>query len=150
MDEMIRATGMALTDEPARNKFAIRVECNPRPNIARALCLHLRRAILFLCAYEAPDFIALNPTRFEIAKSLVLIFGADSAKIAKQFHNRCAMHASHARNGAQRIAFDQRGNDRFLLLNTQFTDNMLERSSSVKREKVNKFHELLLNLSIFY
>jgi hypothetical protein len=34
--EVIRASSIALANEPARNEFGIRIERNPRPNIASA------------------------------------------------------------------------------------------------------------------
>jgi hypothetical protein len=42
--EMIRATGVALTNEPARNELRVGIERNPRPNIARAFLLHFKSA----------------------------------------------------------------------------------------------------------
>lgn len=68
------ATSVATPDEPAWNEFAIRVECNPRPDVASAFRFVLGTAIFFFRVNETPNFIALNPLGFEIAKRLVLIF----------------------------------------------------------------------------
>lgn len=39
VNEVIRATGMALADEPTGNQFRIRIERDPRPYVASALLL---------------------------------------------------------------------------------------------------------------
>ena len=107
LQEMISATGIPLTDEPAGNEFAVRVESHPCPAIAAALRLLLRRAILSFRINERPNLVTLDSFTGKIAKNLVLIFRTGAAKIAKQFHYRGAMYATHASDGAKRIAFDQ-------------------------------------------
>jgi hypothetical protein len=122
--------------KPAGNKFCIGVERNPCTRIAAALRSLLDRAILSFRINETPNFIALDSLRFQIAKRLVLIFRASAAKIAEQFHDGCAMHASHSRYGTQRIALNESRNNRPSFPNTEFihADSMLERSSIVNRE----------------
>jgi hypothetical protein len=105
--EVICASGIALADEPARNEFCVSIERNPRPNIASAFRFVLRTAILFLGVNKAPNFVALQALAGEIAQRLVLIFRAGAAKIAKQCHNRCAMHAGHTGDRPQGIYFHQ-------------------------------------------
>src|SRR2546427_3533341 len=66
--EMISATCIALSDEPARHKLCIGIERNPRSNVASDLRLVLYRAIFFFGIHERPDFITLNALTREIAK----------------------------------------------------------------------------------
>jgi hypothetical protein len=119
--------------KPARNQLAVRVECNPSPAIASAFGFLFRGAILFLRVNKRPNFVALDSLRAKIAKRFVLIFGAGTAKIAQQFHDRCAVHASHPGDGAQRIALNQSSYDRRSFFDAQFVHDciMLDRSSIV-------------------
>ena len=135
--EMICATGVALADEPAGNQFRIRVERNPRPDIASALHFVLARAVLFFRVNKAPYFVALDSFAAKIAKRFVLIVRADTAKIAEQIHNRRAMHARHSGNGAKGISFDQCRHHLFSLFKAQLVhaSNMLERSSIVNKKR---------------
>ena len=76
MHEVIGATGIALTDQPARNQFSFRVDCRPRPNIASAFCFHFRAAIFCLRSHKTPNLITLESLAFQIHESLVLILRA--------------------------------------------------------------------------
>ena len=82
--KVICASRVTLADEPARHEFGIGVERNPRPNIARALRFHFRRAVLFFRLNKAPDFIALHALAFHVADRAIVELGACDAGIAEQ------------------------------------------------------------------
>jgi hypothetical protein len=107
----------------------------PCPAITRSRRLLVKVAISFLRVNERPNFIALNTLALQVYKDLVMILRAGAAKIAQQFHNRCAVDTRHATNGAQRISFNQSSNNRLAFVGAQFVDglNMLERSRTVNK-----------------
>jgi len=108
--EMIRRARVPAAHEPARDKFRVRAERNPRPHAAHASgVLHVGRHVFVLRIDEAPDFIALNPFALEVAERLVLIRGTGRAKLHQELLNRRAVNACHANCGAERISLDQAG-----------------------------------------
>ena len=109
--EVIRATRIALANEPAGNQFRVRTNCSPSPNIACALFLHFNGAILFLCSDETPNLIGLEALTFQIHESSVLILGAGATEIAEKFHDCIFRDASHARGGTNAVALNQAGNN---------------------------------------
>jgi hypothetical protein len=112
-------------------------------NLARAssLRLLLRAAIFVLRIYEAPNLIALDFLRREIAKDFVLILGANAAKIAQQFHDRCAMDAGHASDRTQRVAFNQSSHDLLPLFCAQFVHALICLSGQALSNRKVKFFE---------
>jgi hypothetical protein len=70
------------------------------------LCGNVR----FLSSNERPNFVALDTLASQVAKSLVLKFGARFAEIGQKFHYRRAVNASHAGRCAKRISLYQAGN----------------------------------------
>jgi hypothetical protein len=107
MHKVVGATNVALPNEPAWHELCVGVDRNPCPSIAAALSFLFYGAIPILRVNKRPDFVALDSFTGKIAKDLVLILGAGSAKIAKQLHNRCAMDSGHARNRASNCTTTQ-------------------------------------------
>ena len=134
--EVVGVGGRAPTYHPTGNELCIRVNGNPSPYIASAFGLLFFAAILVLRVNKAPNLITLDALEREIAKSLVLVFGASAAKVTQQLHDRCAMEASHSGNRSQRVALDQGGNDLLPLIDAQsvHANTMLDRSSIVNNK----------------
>jgi hypothetical protein len=78
------------------DKFRVRAKRGPSPNVAPAFLLLFARGVLFFCATEGPNFIALNPGAFQTSESFVLIFGAGRTQFHQQLLNRRAMNAGNA------------------------------------------------------
>jgi hypothetical protein len=129
--EMITRCRVARADEPARDKFCVRVERNPSPNIATAFCSLFGGAVLFLRVNKRPNFIALYSAAFQIAQNFVLIFRAGAAKTAQQLNDRIFSNTRHSDSRADTVSLDQAGNDLRSLFGAQFVHAaiMLERSS---------------------
>jgi hypothetical protein len=132
--EMIRRTSVTATDKPARDKFRVRIKCNPSPNTANAgLPPHFFRHVFVFGVTEIPDFIALDALALQVTKNLVLIFRASAANIRQQFQNGVKRNTRHPRRGAKGIALNQAANHFSTFFNAQFihVHIMLERSSIV-------------------
>src|SRR5205814_1049515 len=57
VNEMVCAVCAAIPDKPARNKFRVRVKCQPRPNAARSLSLHFIGNVFVFGINESPCLI---------------------------------------------------------------------------------------------
>jgi hypothetical protein len=119
LDKMMSSTRMSSSDEPAGHKLGIWVERNPSPNVASSVHLLFDMAIFLLRINERPNLVTLDSLTWKIAKNLVLILGTRASESDQQFHNRCAMDARHATNGAKRIAFNQSSHDRLSFIGSQ-------------------------------
>jgi len=107
--EIVGACLRALSDEPRHHQLRIGVNRGPRPAVA-PLTLFVFRDVLRFCADERPNFIALNPLRFQVPNVRIVIGQACGTEIAKQLFYRHPRHASQARRSAKAVAFNQRGN----------------------------------------
>src|SRR2546425_4457320 len=96
------------SEQPARNKFGIRIEGDPRPHITKAeLAFVFFGYVLFPGVAEAPDFIALEPLAGQVAELLVLVSLAGCAKINEELEH-CAFSGScHPAGCPNRIALDE-------------------------------------------
>lgn len=95
--EVVRRTGIAGANKPARNKFRGRANRNPSPDtaVAKFVDFVIWQVGVFRVT-EAPNLIALNLGAFQVAQLFILILSARAAKIDQQLHNRATMHAGHA------------------------------------------------------
>src|SRR5205814_8702054 len=90
--------------------------------------------VLRLGVAEAPNLVALNPLRLEIAKRAVLIALARRAKVHEQLEHRALRNVRHAGGRAYAVSFDQGRHYLRPSLATQpvHAPSMLDRSSIVK------------------
>src|ERR1043166_9081712 len=122
---MIRSLCATISDEPTWNKFGVRVNRYPRPNVASTLAFKMLRDVLRFRVTKAPNLITLNPLAVEIAKNAILIVRTFASEIHEQIHHSCAMNACHSRNSAKRIALNQGCNHTLALLSAQFIHALL-------------------------
>jgi hypothetical protein len=98
--EVIRRARVTAANKPAWHKFRFRIQRRPSPHAANAIFpAHFFRQVFVFGINETPNFVALNPFAFQIAKNLVLIRGADAASIAQQFYNCVFGCAGQTRRG---------------------------------------------------
>lgn len=97
-------------DAPARNKFGICANRRPRPHIAIAeFSAQVAGNILFFRIAERPNLVALDSLAWQVAKRLVLIFGAHLADSSEKFCNGVFRYACHPYGSPNRITLNKSG-----------------------------------------
>lgn len=89
------------------NKLGLGVHGDPRPRITPAFAGVVLTNVLRLAAYERPNFVALNLLAGEIAKRVVLVFGAGAADHWDDFKDRIERYAAHAGCRSNRASFNE-------------------------------------------
>jgi len=139
--EVVSRRDVASPNVPRWDKFGVRIESNPCPNVSAAFNFLLNRAILFLGVNVRPNLVTLDSFARQIAKRFVLIFRAGASKITEKLHHSSAVNAGHSRNSSQGIALNQGRDNCLSFFGGQFVhaDSMLERSSIVNTKLKNYF-----------
>jgi hypothetical protein len=136
------AAGIAGTNKPARDQLGLGVDGNPHPGIANyALFGHFFRDVLLFASDETPDLVALQPLAAQVAEHAVLVSVACFADTHKQARHGSLLAAQHAAGGADRIAFNQSGEDLGAFVDAQAVHEYIIRD----RSRISKKNELLLS-----
>lgn len=108
LNELSRATGITLAEEPRTNKLAVRVNGDPGPNIADTkFVAAFSGNVLCLGSDELPDFIALNAFGFQVDQVSVKVVGASGPKFQQELRNGVLGSTRNADGGANRAPFHQ-------------------------------------------
>jgi hypothetical protein len=88
LHEPCGAIAVAAADEMRNDELGIGLDSGPSPGIASAinLALHARNVLLFR-RREAPNFVNLNPLRFDVANLGVMEPGAEAARVVLSVKN---------------------------------------------------------------
>jgi hypothetical protein len=118
--ELKGVTSIAFADEPARNKFCVRINGDPRPNVANAEpSPHFVGYVLFLCVAKIPNFITLNPLARKIAQYFVLVFPACLTDLRQKLQDGIKGNVGHAGSSAHAVTFNDCPNNLNLFLFVQ-------------------------------
>jgi hypothetical protein len=86
--EYLGVTRVPQSYEPRDGQFGVGIYRYPRPNVAIAELTLLVLGYVFLPRIAVtPDFVTLYPLTIEVAKNLVLIFGANGADILQELND---------------------------------------------------------------
>ena len=91
----------------ANDELSLRVDSDPRPNIAPPDFLFLFTDVLGLRPDVRPNFVTLKTADRYIADMLVVIAHAGLAEIDEQLGDCVPCRTSHARSGADAVPFDE-------------------------------------------
>lgn len=95
------------TDQIRDDQLCVRVDSDPRPNIAPALLFFFCADILRLRSHEAPDFIALQAAHAEIANCAVVIASTRATEIGQQLKHGNRGAIGHSGSGSNAVPFNK-------------------------------------------
>jgi len=103
---------VATAHQIGQDHLAVRVDCSPRPRVARAFrCVLCRCDVLLLGVGERPNFIDLHSRRFHVAHVGVVIGGTRLARVNKQLGDCVLARSGQPRNGADAHTFAKKVED---------------------------------------
>jgi hypothetical protein len=121
LKELCRTPGIPPANHPTDNELGLSLNRRERPNISADPLLHLfRRDLPLLATHKTPDLIDLNALRGNVADNGVLVLRASLAETHQQTKDSALRYAGHADGRTDGASFDQRRNDRYLLLRADY------------------------------
>lgn len=111
-NKLLRVFRITGADKPSRNQLGIRINRNPRINVALPEnAFTIRRNVLLLHADERPNFVKLEPLAGQVPHGFILVESAGGSYVNQQLGNRVDAHVAHAGCRPHGISLDQTGND---------------------------------------
>lgn len=111
LHELIGASGVPRTHEIRNNQLCVGVNCNPSPNIpVPELAPFIGGYILLFCIAELPDFITLNPARFNPANSVIVKLRTRRSNTFQEAEDCSLGYSGHTAGSADGISFHEGGN----------------------------------------
>src|SRR6266850_103991 len=99
LHELVCDCSITSADAITNAEFGISVQCRPGPNIAPSLSLFVRSDVLRFRANKGPNLIALHALRWHVDYTVMMVFGARSSEINKQFRHRVDRNIGEAAGG---------------------------------------------------
>ncbi|SRR5258708_6900980 len=139
LKELGSTPGVPPSNEPTQHQLGIGVNRGERPDITGDSFLgNLRRYVLLFGVAERPDFVDLNPLGGNVADNIALVLRTGRTHANQQAKDSALRYAGHADGRTNRASFDQRRNDRYLLLRADYVchDSIVRQRFRIVKRKV--------------
>ena len=117
-NKRVRGVLVALAHRDVENQFRVALDCNEGIGVAKVLVIFRPHALLLL-ADEGPQFITFHVAHFDVADLLGHDALALLAREYKQLQDGRVMDIGNALHGRNRVAFEQKLQNHFGLLDRQ-------------------------------